>query len=318
MMLFIGKTDGKKERNLMILKELIYIITIADEGSISRAADRLFMAQSSLSEFLKQYEGELGTKLFMRTSSGVRPTASGHLLVEQGRQMLSHYKKIQNEISDIEDLKTGSLELGISTFRGTYLLPAVLRRFKRLYPGITVNIHEENSLELEQKILEGTLDMALVALPMKKLNQKVDFLLRDEICIIAHKSHPILADAGLSPSGKLFIRLQDATEYEFVLSPRNTILGDRSRQAFLQAGISPVVYNDQSNAFFAAAMAKEGIGLAFTYRSCVSETPDINLLSIGPEGEFIDLALVYPDGYRSKAAKELGRLFHERYSQPSL
>lgn len=301
----------------MILKELVYLVTIADEGSISRAADRLFMAQSSLSEFLKQYESSLGTKLFMRTSSGVRPTASGRLLVEQSRQILLSCKKMQNEISDIENLRTGSLELGISTFRGTYLLPGVLRRFKRLYPGVTVNIHEENSLELEQKILDGTLDMALVALPMKKLDRKVDFLLRDEICIIAHKSHPILTDAKRSSSGRLFIRLQDAIDYEFVLSPRNTILGDRSRQAFLRAGISPIVYNDQSNAFFAAAMAREGIGLAFTYRSCVGETPDINLLSIGPEGEFIDLALVYPDGYRSRAAAELGRLFHERYSPPS-
>ncbi len=301
----------------MILKELIYIIAIADEGSISRAADRLFMAQSSLSEFLKQYESELGTKLFMRTSSGVRPTASGRLLVEQGRQMLSHYKKIQNEISDIEDLKTGSLELGISTFRGTYLLPKVLRHFQLLYPGVRVNIHEENSLELEQKIMEGSLDMALVALPMQKLNQKVDFLLRDEICIIAHKSHPVLT-AAVPSQGRLFIRLQDAAEYEFVLSPKDTVLGGRSRQAFARAGISPIVYNDQSNAFFAAAMAREGIGLAFSYRSCVRETPDINLLSIGPEGEYIDLALAYPDGYRSKAAKELGRLFHERYSQPSL
>ena len=160
----------------MLLKEFIYIIAIAEEGSISRAAERLFMAQSSLSEFLKQYEGELGAKLFVRTSTGMRPTASGRLLVEQGQQLLSHYKRIQDQISDIENLKSGRLELGISAFRGTYLLPAVLRRFKQLYPGITVNIHEENSVELEQKLLDGTLDMALVALPMWKLNYKVDIL----------------------------------------------------------------------------------------------------------------------------------------------
>ncbi len=298
----------------MLLKEFIYIIAIAEEGSISRAAERLFMAQSSLSEFLKQYEGELGAKLFVRTSTGMRPTASGRLLVEQGQQLLSHYKRIQDQISDIENLKSGTLELGISAFRGTYLLPAVLRRFKQLYPGITVNIHEENSVELEQKLLDGTLDMALVALPMWKLNYKVDILLRDEICIIAHKSHPILIAAKQSESGRLFIDLADTAEYEFILSPKNTILGDRGRQAFARAGVTPIVYNDRITAFFAAAMAREGIGLAFTYRTCVRENPDTVLLSIGPEGEFIDLALVYPDGYRSRAAKELGRLFHERYS----
>ncbi len=300
----------------MFLKELEYIIAIAEEGSISRAAERLFMAQSSLSEFLKQYEAELGSRLFVRTSSGVRLTASGKLFAEQAREILFQYRKVQNEISDIENLKSGTLELGISTFRGTYILPAVLRRFKLRYPGVTVNIHEENSIELEQKILDGHLDMALVALPGKKLTGKTDFLLRDEICIVAHKSHPILTEArrSLTDPNRLFIDLKDAAGYEFVLSPRETILGDRSRQAFEEAGVSPIVYNDRINAFFAVAMAQEGIGLAFTYRSCIRSTQDVNILSIAPDGKYLDLALVYPEGYRSKAARELGNLFHEYFS----
>ena len=64
----------------------------------------------------------------------------------------------------------------------------------------------------------------------------------------------------------------------------------------------------------AAAMAQEGIGLAFTYRSCSRATPDVNLLSIAPEGKYVDLALAYPEGYRSKAARALGNLFHEHFS----
>ena len=60
----------------MQLKELKYIVALADEGSISRAAERLYMAQSSLSQFLLQYETELGISLFVRTSKGIRPTAA--------------------------------------------------------------------------------------------------------------------------------------------------------------------------------------------------------------------------------------------------
>ena len=83
------------------------------------------MAQSSLSEFLKQYEAELGSRLFVRTSSGVRPTDSGRLLVEQARLIISQYKKVRNEISDIEDLKSGTLELGSALFGE----PTCFRRF---------------------------------------------------------------------------------------------------------------------------------------------------------------------------------------------
>lgn len=101
----------------MNLKELNYIVTIADEGSISRAAEKLYMAQSSLSQFLQLYEAELGAPLFMRTSRGVRPTASGSVFLNHARQILLQYHRAQSELWDIEELSGGRIELGISTFR---------------------------------------------------------------------------------------------------------------------------------------------------------------------------------------------------------
>ena len=88
----------------MNLKELNYIVTIADEGSISRAAEKLYMAQSSLSQFLQLYEAELGAPLFMRTSRGVRPTASGSVFLNHARQILLQYHRAQSELWDIEEL----------------------------------------------------------------------------------------------------------------------------------------------------------------------------------------------------------------------
>lgn len=87
----------------MDLKELNYIVTIADEGSISHAAEKLYMAQSSLSQFLHLYEAELGTPLFMRTSRGVRPTASGSVFIAHARQILLHYRRAQSEVWGIEE-----------------------------------------------------------------------------------------------------------------------------------------------------------------------------------------------------------------------
>ena len=88
----------------MDLKELNYIVVIADEGSISRAADKLYMAQSSLSQFLFQYEAELGAKLFVRTARGVRPTSAGEVFIDHARQILMDYHRTKNEIWDIEQL----------------------------------------------------------------------------------------------------------------------------------------------------------------------------------------------------------------------
>ena len=101
----------------MHLKELTYIVTLADEGSISRAADKLYMAQSSLSQFLQQYESELGIPLFVRTSKGIRPTDAGNLFIDNARTILTHYRLVQTELWDMAELNGGSVILGISSFR---------------------------------------------------------------------------------------------------------------------------------------------------------------------------------------------------------
>lgn len=298
----------------MDIKELNYIVTIANEGSISRAAEKLYMAQSSLSQFLQQYEAELGTPLFIRTSRGIRPTASGSVFIAHIRQILLHYRRAQGELWDIEELHGGQIELGISTFRGTYLLPKVLKRFHEIYPGIHVEITEMDSVDLEERILEGLLDMALIALPAVKLKHQVDFLMSDEIHIVASKDHPVMEHVRRDPGGRAWVQLEDAAPHEFILGPPQTILGMIARREFRNRGLEPFARNTNFTAPFAAAMAREGVGLALTYHSCIVPHDNAEYLSIGEEGVFLDLALTYPTGeYRSKATQALGRLFHEIY-----
>ena len=81
----------------MELKELEYIVTIAEEGGISKAAQKLYLAQSSLSQFLSRYESELDIKLFQRTGSGVRTTAAGEVFVRNARQMLQQFERMGRE-----------------------------------------------------------------------------------------------------------------------------------------------------------------------------------------------------------------------------
>ena len=300
----------------MDLKELTYIVTIADEGSISRAADQLYMAQSSLSQFLQQYESELGTPLFMRTSRGVRPTASGSVFISHARQILLHYRRAQSELWDIEELRGGQIELGISTFRGTYLLPKVLKRFHADYPNIHVEITEKDSVLLEDLVLEGLLDIALIALPAQKLKNHVDFLMKDEIHIVAAKDHPVMEYVRRDPEtpGRPWVSLADAAPFEFILGPPQTVLGSIARREFRKNGLELFARNTNFTAPFAAAMAREGVALALTYHSCIIPDENVEYLSIGHQGVFLDLALTYPTGeYRSKATRALGKLFHDIY-----
>ena len=81
---------------------------------------------------------------------------------------------------------------GISTYRGTYLLPPVLKRFRTLYPKVHVEICEMDSIDLEDQLLEGLLDLALIAAPPVRIRHSVSPFMRDEIMIVTTADHPVM------------------------------------------------------------------------------------------------------------------------------
>ena len=289
-------------------REMDYIIAISEEGSISKASERLFMAQSTLSQFLGNLERKLDSKLFVRTSTGVRPTEAGKLMIEYAYRERSEYHRLHDRIQDVEGLKGGSVILGISSFRGTFLLPGVLTAFRKEYPGINVVIVEENSMVLEGMLRNGTIDIALIILPAQILKVPVKTVMRDEICLITSPNHPVMKYAKPSPSHsksriEKYIDIRDTIEFEYLLSDYDTILGRESRRIFREHDIIPKACNEKLSAFIAATLGAEGLGLAFTYYCAKTCFPDAEFISLGEEGTIIDLGVsLAPGRYHSKAA----------------
>lgn len=295
----------------MEIKELNYLIAISEEKSISKASERLFMAQSSLSQFLSTMEANIGTKLFVRTSKGVRPTEAGERMIRYARMTLAEYHRVQDEIQDINGLKSGSVIIGISTFRGSYLLPPVLNAFHMEYPGIHVKIVEKNSMALEQMLLSGEIDLALLVLPVSQPRIETKFVMKDEICLITNSSHPVMNLAKKNPGDAIsripqYVNLRDTLKYEYLLSDYDTILGREARRIFSKNGLVPIAYNETLSALLAAAMAAAGRGLAFTYYSSRHYFRNAEFLSFGAEGASLDLGIALPPGrYHSRATLAL-------------
>ena len=217
-------------------------------------------------------------------------------------------------LADIENLKGGTIIFGISTYRGTYLLPPVLKKFHERYPKVHVEISEMDSIDLENQILEGILDLALIAAPPVRIKHGFEELMRDEIMLVTTKEHPVMKYAHECENDpeELWIDLKDTAPYEYILGPPNTVLGRTARDSLREAGVEPLGLDTYLSAAFAAAVAREGVALAFTYRSCRVMRDGFRYLRIGKEGIFLDLALVWPAGkYRSRAAKALADLLHE-------
>lgn len=290
----------------MELKELEYIVAVAEEGSISAAAERLFLAQSSLSQYISRYESELGTRLFRRTAGGVRLTAAGELYVRNARQMLLQYHQVKKQLSDLDAPIEGRIHFGISSFRGSYLIPRVLQLFRQEVPNVEVILHEHDSSVLQRRIAAGELDMALVAMPSEEWDGRGRLLMKDEVLLAASRDHPVMEfvrEGGGGPD-RPWVDLSDILHLEFLLSERTALLGRIAKQKFDELGAEPRFVYGNLTAGMATALARRGMGLAFTYRSCIEESRDAIYLSIGKKRCFVDLALIYPrEGYKSRAIK---------------
>ena len=132
----------------MNFKQFKYVLTLADEHSFSSAADVLNITQPSLSQYIKKIEREIGAVLFDRTNGDVRLTDAGRAYIEVGRKMLDLEHQLEKQLSDIAAYKSGTISIGISAHRSVALMPSVVKEFKKLYPGITLQIVEKKRHEL--------------------------------------------------------------------------------------------------------------------------------------------------------------------------
>ena len=290
----------------MELKELEYIVAVAEEQSISKAADRLYLAQSSLSQYVSRYEAELGVKLFRRTSGGVRTTAAGDLFLKNARQMLLQYHQVRQLLTDLDAPMEGQIHFGISTFRGSYLFPKAMHLFRQESPTVDVVLHEHDSIYLQRKIAGGELDLALVAFREDQWENQGKFLMKDEVLLVANRDSPVMEyvrEGGGGPD-RPWVELSEIGHLDFLLSSRSAMLGSIAQKQFDDLGIHPKFVCGTQTASMSAALARRGVGIAFTYRSCIEESRDVIYLSIGKSRCYVNLALIYPqEGYRSRAIR---------------
>ena len=142
-----------------------YILTIAQEGGISKAAAKLFITQSALDQQLLKLEHELGTRLFFRSRSSFALTEAGRVYVEYARRMLELKNEAYRIIHDIAGRRRGTLSLAFAPERGMEMFMAVYPRFYQSYPEVTVT-PREISVRRQLEMLAGDeLDLGFISRP---------------------------------------------------------------------------------------------------------------------------------------------------------
>lgn len=145
--------------------KLDYFLTIVEEGSLTRAAQKLFVSQSSLSQYLKRLEKALDVDLYEHSMSPVRLTDAGKLLYEHVLRTTRQEENLRRELQDIKMDLRGIIRFGVPLWRSANLLPRVLPPFHARYPHIRVELEECPADQLIQALLNDRIDLAVMNLP---------------------------------------------------------------------------------------------------------------------------------------------------------
>jgi len=147
----------------------------AREESFTKAARKLFVTQSSVSQSIKSLENSLGVKLFFRKGRGITLTEEGLLLCQHLEVIFSEFDKVHHYLQKHQNLETGQLRIGASDTLCKHYFIEVFEDFHRRYPGIKLQINNQPSLKTEESLLEGTLDVGLVNHELHRENPQFDY-----------------------------------------------------------------------------------------------------------------------------------------------
>ena len=170
-------------------KQIEVFCKIVETGSFSKAAEEVFLTQSSVSERISNLERIIGAKLFDRLGRKIILTDIGKFFYERAKNLLEERERISIEIQDFLGLKKGELKIGGSTIPGEYILPKSLKQFHKLYPLINTNLMVSDSKKIQDMVLDGILHLGIVGFVSDDHNIEHIKLWKDELVVALPKGH---------------------------------------------------------------------------------------------------------------------------------
>lgn len=173
------------------LHRLWIFAQVLESGGFSAATEKLFMSQPSISNQVRQLETSLKTTLIDRSGARIKPTAEGEVLLEYAKRLFVLADEAVAAVAQVSGLEAGRVAVGGTTTAGTYLLPAVVARFKHAHPAVEFDVFVGNAAEVSRALLSGEIGLA-VMLGKPPAGQLIsEKLLSERLILVAPAGHPL-------------------------------------------------------------------------------------------------------------------------------
>jgi LysR family transcriptional activator of glutamate synthase operon len=297
----------------MDLRQLRYLVALAEERNFTRAAAREHIAQPALSQQIRRLEDELGLALVERTTRRAELTEPGRLLVGRARRILAELDAAQNELLGLRGLEAGHVTIGAMHTMGPIDLSLALAIFHERHPGVELTVREHSSEEMAEMLRVDELDLAFLSVTERIESRGLGLqqLVSEELVVLLPRDHRLGSRRRLRMaelSGEQFISFRDGARL------RELLVG-----AGRMAGFEPLVKLESNESQRVRRLVARGLGVAILPRSDV-EGPgaDVAVATLREPALTRDITLAWRAERRhAPAAREFIELAKSTYTEPA-
>lgn len=253
----------------MIFRHADYFIAIVETGSLSKAAEKLWVSQPSLSQYLKKLEKEVGVELFDHSTSPLRLTYAGERYYESALKMRRLDENTKKELHDIENETSGRIRLGIPFWRSACLLPEIFPYFYEKYPNIQLELSEGRAKVVVERLMNDEIDLAVVNQTQLADHSKLrcQTIFAEHILLAVPTQHPevqkVLANQPLELRKYPLCTLDLVKKLPLLSTKPGQALTVAVNYALQKNNITPNIILEIANLTAAINIIARGVGCAF-------------------------------------------------------
>jgi LysR family hydrogen peroxide-inducible transcriptional activator len=292
----------------MELHQLRYFCAVAETGSFSRAAEQSHVSQPSLSQQIMKLEDELGARLFDRLGRSVRLTELGKTFLPRARAVLRELEAARGDVVEGKEFIGGSISVGVIPTVAPYFLPSRLTAFSRKFSQVRLTIVEEITPVLLDRLRAGTIDVAILALPIRGHEFEAFPLLTERLFAVLPKKHKLASRPSLT--------LKDLRAEPFLLLRDGHCFRDTAVAACDRARLHPQIVFESGQFSSLLSMVGAGMGVSIVPEMAIEKKSQCRYIRIADEQAVRTIGAVVLRG-RSLTRAHNAFLSHLQPSSPS-
>ena len=306
-----------------------YVYEVYKERSFTKAAQNLYISQSSLSARIKKIEEIIGEPLFDRSTTPLQLTEVGKVYIEAAEEITQIEQRVENYINDLAGLKTGNLAVGASTLFAAYVVPSLITQFNQKFPDVHIQLIEGNTAELEEMLGSNALDFVIDNYHYDSILYNKELYCEENILLAVPKHFAVNEELGMyqlsykNIKNKNYLNqkypavpLGRFADLPFIMLTQGNDTRTRGDRLCRNVGFKPNIvleFNQQSTAYMASSTQ---LGATFISDILVSQLPTFeNLVYYKLDGEEAKRKVFFyykTHKYKTRVMEEFVRMMHEQ------